>query len=97
MGYVDVIKDKREIRNLIENDRKWLRFGLIDENPSPLIWDKPIRVIYKESDGRFMECTAVYVSTGTQRRFKALDGRAQGLFLSNVVAFREEIIDTIGE
>lgn len=79
---------KEKCRELIENEG-WHRIGIIDPNPSPLLWNKNVKLMYENMDGRPCVCTALYYHDERRNYFEAVSGPAKGNKMCNLIAFKE--------
>lgn len=84
-------KEKRvEMRKLIDNPISgWHRYGIIDDEPNVLHWNKELEIAYEDMDGEPKKCDAIYVHEfASTPYFQATTGQAKGLKISNVFAYR---------
>ena len=83
-------EDRRKCREIIALESGWHRYGIIDEPPSILDYDKEFEIIYENMDGEACFCSAIYRETNVmgRREFFATDGSAKGLQMMYVVAYR---------
>lgn len=85
-------ENKAEMRKLIDNPVSgWNRYGIIDEAPDVLHWNKEMEVLYEDMDGNPIKCKAIYVHEfAKEPYFEATTGAAKTLRLMNVFAYRYE-------
>ena len=82
-------ENKRRCREEIEKGG-WHKLGIIEPDPSPLLWDKEVEIIYEDMDGQPCKCNAIYVYDAfSSNYFRATDGAAKGNRMCGVVAYRE--------
>lgn len=82
-------ENKKRCREEIEL-RNWHKLGIIEENPSPLLWNKEVELMYEDMDGYPCVCNAIYVHDDFGRiYFRATNGVASGNRMSSCIAYRE--------
>lgn len=82
-------ENKRLCRDLIEKEG-WNKLGIIEENPSALLWNKEVELMYEDMDGQPCRCNAIYVHKEFgQKYFQATNGCAKGNRMSSCIAYRE--------
>lgn len=83
-------ENKAKVRAVLADSKeRWNRYGQIEPNPSPLIWDKEVEIIYEDMDGYPCICKAIYEHQSFgYAYFRATDGPAQGNRMSGVIAWR---------
>jgi hypothetical protein len=84
-----MIEERKKIcREMIEKQH-WNKFGIVEEEPSPLLWNKEVEIMYEDMDGYPHICKAKYVVNCCERRFIALDGPAKGNTMCRLIAYKE--------
>lgn len=84
-----VNEKKKRVRQIIKEEG-WERYGLIDDDPSPLLWEKEVEIMYVDMDGEPCRCRAIYhFEPFCGNWFEATNGPAKGNHMGNVFAFKE--------
>ena len=85
-----MIEERKKIcREMIEKEH-WHKLGIIEEEPSILVWNKKVMLMYEDMDGYPQTCEAKYESgCGCVNRFIALDGPDKGNVMCNLIAYKE--------
>lgn len=82
-------QNKKICRDLIEKEG-WSKLGIIEENPSPLLWNKEVELIYEDMDGQPCKCSAIYEHDSFGHTcFRATNGAAKGNRMSACIAYKE--------
>ena len=81
-------ENKRRCREEIEK-RNWNKLGIVEEDPSPLLWNKEVELMYEDMDGQPCMCNAIYEHDSFRSCFRAIDGAAKGNRMSGCIAYRE--------
>lgn len=81
-------ENKRKCKAEIEKGG-WLKLGIIEPNPSPLLWDKEVEIMYEDMDGYPCTCNAIYKYSAFGSYFIATNGSAKGNRMCKVFAYRE--------
>lgn len=81
-------KMKKYCREKIKNEG-WHRLGIIDDDPSSLLWGKNVMLMYENMDGDPCVCTATYIRDDWSKYFRAVDGPAKGNRMANLIAYKE--------
>ena len=81
-------ENKRKCRAEIEKGG-WLKLGIIEPTPSPLLWDKEVEIMYEDMDGYPCTCNAIYKYSAFGSYFIATNGSAKGNRMCKVFAYRE--------
>lgn len=81
-------ENKKKMRELIEKEG-WNKVGQIEENPSALLWDKEVEILYEDMDGQPCKCNAILVHQSfNSDYFRAINGAASGNRMCGVFAYR---------
>lgn len=82
-------ENKQKMREMIKKEN-WNRVGQIEEQPSVLLWNKEVEILYEDMDGHPCKCNAIYVHENSGGKyFRATNGPAKGNTMCGVFAFRE--------
>lgn len=80
---------KKIVREKMEREG-WHRYGIIDEDPDVLLWNKEMEIMYENMDGEPCQCKAIYQCKPAQwTGFIATTGPAKGNYMGKVFAYRE--------
>lgn len=82
-------ENKERCRKEIEKGG-WHKLGFIEPNPSCLLWNKEVEIMYQDMDGYPCTCNAILVHDSfCNDYFRAINGAAKGNRMSAVIAYRE--------
>lgn len=81
-------ENKKLCRDIIAKEG-WNKLGIIEECPSPLLWNKEVELMYEDMDGQPCICNAIYEHDSWHNCFVAINGVAKGNRMSNCIAYRE--------
>ena len=81
-------ENKKICRDLIAKEG-WNKLGIIEEDPSPLLWNEEVELMYEDMDGHPCRCKAIYEHDAWHNCFVATNGTAKGNRMSGCIAYKE--------